>query len=274
MANRRLAIPRLSGSEPLELLLEIGLEKLYKDYEYIFVESKICSAYYLKNKRYFKILFLGYIFTKPYICMYIFIFSIAQDNKENDAVEPNVRKSLRNAVMQDNAAIRKTLLHTGVKSTCNKMKTDMCLKNSNFDEHASAKTLAKLLQIHCTLEHLLMIHIHLNLSNIYYEVCDQLLRKTPRVVDMISDSLTDEMEIQLSAHYFSNILNGKDPHSRRITMKSKNKYREVKSTSYYNMENICPPNISEPFSIEEKDYSKENVYYNWSYCKITTVKNH
>lgn len=36
-------IPRLTGSEPLEILLEIGLQKVSKDYEYIFTESKICS---------------------------------------------------------------------------------------------------------------------------------------------------------------------------------------------------------------------------------------
>lgn len=177
--------------------------------------------------------------------------------------------------MQDNAAMRKTLLHNDVKSAGNKMKNDaISFKNSNFDEHESAKTLAKLLQIHCTLEHLLMIHIHLNLSKVYYEVCDQLLHKTPRIVDMICDSMTDEMEIQLSADYVSKLLEDKDPHSRRITMKSKNKLREVKSTFYFNMENICPPIISECFNSEEKEYSKENVYYNWLYRKITTAQSH
>ncbi|XP_073820080.1 zwilch kinetochore protein [Musca autumnalis] len=249
VANRRLAIPCLSGSEPLELLLEIGLEKLYKDYEYIFVESKICSANDLKNK------------------------GVAQENKENSTAVPNVRKSLRNAVLQDTAAMRKTLLHNDVKSSLNNIKNDVVgFKNSNFDEHETAKTLSKLLQIHCTLEHLLMIHIHLNISSVYYEVCDQLLRKPPRIIDSISDSLVDEMEIQLSAHYIREHLEGKDPHSRRITMKSKNKLREVKSTFYFNMENIFPPNISECFGAEDKEYSKENVYYSWLYRKITTIK--
>lgn len=44
VSEHRIAIPRLSGTEPLELLLEIGLEKVAKDYEYIFVESKLCTA--------------------------------------------------------------------------------------------------------------------------------------------------------------------------------------------------------------------------------------
>lgn len=200
-------------------------------------------------------------------------YSAAQENKENSSAVPNVRKSLRNAVLQDSAAMRKTLLHNDVKSNVNTMKNDVIgFKNSNFDENETAKTLSKLLQIHCTLEHLLMIHIHLNISSVYYEVCDQLLRKPPRIIDSINDSLVDEMEIQLSAHYIREHLEGKDPHSRRITMKSKNKLREVKSTFYYNMENIFPPNISECFGAEDKEYSKENVYYSWLYRKITTIK--
>ncbi|XP_075148015.1 zwilch kinetochore protein [Haematobia irritans] len=249
VANRRLAIPCLSGSEPLELLLEIGLEKLYKDYEYIFVQSKICSANDLKNK------------------------SIIDDNKENAQIVPNVRKSLRNAVLQDSAAMRKTLLHNDVKTTATSVKNDILgFKNSNFDELETAKTLSKLLQIHCTLEHLLMIHINLNINSVYYEVSDQLLRKTPRMVDTINDSLTDAMEIQLSAHYIREHLEGKDPHSRRITMESKNKLRNVQTTFYFNMENIFPPNISECFSANDNEYSKENMYYSWIYRKISTLK--
>lgn len=207
--------------------------------------------------------------------MFSITFSVVQDNKENSAAVPNVRKSLRNAVFQDNAAMRKTLLHNDVKSTGKSIKNDVLgFKNSNFDEHETAKALSKLLQIHCTLEHLLMIHIHLNISSVYYEVCDQLLRKVPRMVDTINDSLVDEMEIHISAHYLREHLEGKDPHSRRITMNSRNKLREVESTFYFNMENIFPPNIAECFAAEEKEYSKENVYYNWLYRKITTLKRH
>lgn len=44
ISQRRLAVPCLNATEPLELLLEIGLEKISKDYEYIFSMSKIYSA--------------------------------------------------------------------------------------------------------------------------------------------------------------------------------------------------------------------------------------
>lgn len=50
LAEKRMAIPQLNGSEPLELLLEIGIEKVAKDYDFIFTESKICSAENLKFK--------------------------------------------------------------------------------------------------------------------------------------------------------------------------------------------------------------------------------
>lgn len=44
ISQQRIAIPSLAATEPLELLLEIGLEKVAKDYEYIFSESKICGG--------------------------------------------------------------------------------------------------------------------------------------------------------------------------------------------------------------------------------------
>lgn len=50
LAEKRMATPQLKGSEPLELLLEIGIEKVAKDYDFIFSESKICSAENLKFK--------------------------------------------------------------------------------------------------------------------------------------------------------------------------------------------------------------------------------
>ncbi|XP_053950882.1 protein zwilch [Anastrepha ludens] len=249
VANRRLAIPCLTGTEPLELLLEIGLEKLYKDYELIFDESKICSANDLKSKSLFD----------------------SRHNDENE-VMPNVRKSLRNAVRPDAVAMRKTLLHNTAKGANKFLHEDgVGFKNSNFDEIETAERLAKLLQVHCALEHLLMIHVNLNLSNVYSEVCEQLLRKPPRFHDNIDERLVDEIEISLSAHDVREHLEGKDPHVRRICMRSKNKFREVKSTFYYNMDNICPPKISECFQAEEKDITKENTYYSWLYRKIKTL---
>lgn len=43
-----MTVPHLNGAEPLELLLEIGIDKITRDYEFIFTESKLCSAESLK----------------------------------------------------------------------------------------------------------------------------------------------------------------------------------------------------------------------------------
>jgi protein zwilch len=48
VGQNRLAIPVLTGTECMELLLEIGLEKVTKDYQYIFTESKIYNLNDLK----------------------------------------------------------------------------------------------------------------------------------------------------------------------------------------------------------------------------------
>ncbi|CAD6994602.1 protein zwilch [Ceratitis capitata] len=249
VANRRLAIPCLTGTEPLELLLEIGLEKLYKDYELIFDESKICSATDLKGRSLFEL----------------------RHNDENGTM-PNVRMSLRNAVRPDTLAMRKTLLHNKTKGG-DKFEHNETIgfKNSYFEETEVAERLAKLLQVHCALEHMLMIHVNLNLSNVYSDVCEQLLSKPPRFLDNIDESLSDEIEISLSAHDVRDYLEDKDPHVRRISMRSKNKLREIKSTFYYSMDNICPPNISENFETDEKVIGKENTYYSWIYRKIKTL---
>lgn len=66
--------------------------------------------------------------------------------------------------------MRKTLLHHhgAVNSRSTKYAgsdDDAGFKNSHFDEHESTERISKLFQIHCTLEHLLMMHIHLNLAN-------------------------------------------------------------------------------------------------------------
>ncbi|XP_017122824.1 protein zwilch [Drosophila elegans] len=260
LANRRLAMPCLSGAEPLELLLEIGLEKLYKDYEFIYTESKMCSTNLLKED-----------------CI-----EAANDGGSPQNL-PQLRKSLHNAVRGDPmpgaAGMRKTLLHhngANVKSgNAGKYAgddDDAGFKNSHFDEHESTERVSKLFQIHCTLEHLLMMHIHLNLSNVYNDVCSELLKKPPKLVEAIDDQLIDVMDIRLSAHHVRDHLDGKDPYSRHITMRSHNKFRELKTAFYFNSENICPPNLAQCFQCDEKEMVKERTYHAWLYRKIRSLK--
>lgn len=148
LANGRLAMPCLSGAEPLELLLEIGLEKVYKDYEYIFTESKLCSTNLLKGN--------------------VEVGTSAEPS--NDI--PKLRKSLHNAVRADptpGGGLRKTLLHHSGDNKQNGAKyqsDDIAgFKNSSFDAQESMMRISHLFQIQCALEHLLMIHINLNIPN-------------------------------------------------------------------------------------------------------------
>lgn len=148
LANGRLAMPCLSGAEPLELLLEIGLEKVYKDYEYIFTESKLCSTNLLKGN--------------------VEVGTSAEPS--NDI--PKLRKSLHNAVRADptpGGGLRKTLLHHSgdTKQNGAKYQSDDTagFKNSSFDAQESMMRISHLFQIQCALEHLLMIHINLNIPN-------------------------------------------------------------------------------------------------------------
>ncbi|KAH8406447.1 hypothetical protein KR215_000917 [Drosophila sulfurigaster] len=259
LANSRLAMPCLSGAEPLELLLEIGLEKVYKDYEFIFTESKICSSSLLKGST----------------------TAAAETDAGNEL--PKLRKSLHNAVRGDTApngagagGMRKTLLHHSAdsKQAPGKFQNgdDGGFKNSTFDEKDSLMSISKLFQIHCTLEHILMIHINLNLPNVYADVCTQLLNKSPRQLECIDDQVSDVVDIQLSAHYVREHLDGKDPHSRHITMKSSNKFRELTTTFYFNLENICPPDLVQCFQSDDKEMVKERTYHSWLYRKIRTLK--
>lgn len=53
ISHQRLAVPSLKGTEPMELLVEIGLEKVTRDFEFIFSESKLCSKtdlHFVQNK--------------------------------------------------------------------------------------------------------------------------------------------------------------------------------------------------------------------------------
>lgn len=92
--------------------------------------------------------------------------STTEDVKGNDA-PLNVRKSIRNAMRPEaTATSRVTLLHSNIRKQPEIDNVDiLSFKNSNFNANETNIQLAKLLQIHCTLEHLLMLQINLNISN-------------------------------------------------------------------------------------------------------------
>ncbi|XP_055904540.1 protein zwilch [Eupeodes corollae] len=248
VSQQRLAIPCLTGSEPLELLLEIGLEKLLKDYEFIFTECKMCSSKDLKAT-----------------------YAPKAEEADSGEIQMNIRKSIRSAIRPDAtpSSHRKTFLHSNSNGTKKNRDSDVVgFQNSVFNQTDVETKLARLLQIHLALEHLLLIQINLNLENVHVYVCEQLLKKQPRTYKTIDDSLVDKIEIPLASESVSQHLEGKDPNSRKITLLSKNAFREVQSTFFYSMENIFPSNAAECYQTDDKEMVKENVYFCWNYTKI------
>lgn len=163
LSEKRMTIPHLNGSEPLELLLDIGIDKVTRDYEFIFTESKLCSAEGLKYTEKWVILF-NTILTK-----YFLKSNLNRTIVKIESESSNVRKSLK-ALMNDPANQkkaemnnRKTLLHTSTRSMKMEEETN-CNKNSYFEKNKIEKRLAHLGQIHLILEHLLSIR-----STFYHE---------------------------------------------------------------------------------------------------------
>lgn len=144
ISQQRFAVPCLNGTEPLELLLEIGLEKLAKDYEYIFTECKICSSKDL-------------------------LFVNKKNNELNNNL--NVRKTLVNSAKQVGSATvpsmtnRKTLMHHNGKLNQSNAIKNVGFQNSTFEAINVQQKLARLAHVHLLLEHLLSIQSNLNLDN-------------------------------------------------------------------------------------------------------------
>lgn len=129
ISEKRLAVPCLSGSEPLELLLEIGLEKAFRDYEHIFTESKLCTGKEFRAA-----------------------VQAATATKTGEAAPAaaNSRQTmmLRNQRLDDD--------EDDAAGGC------VALKNSTFSRAVSEQKLARLAHMHLLMEHLLSIQIHLN----------------------------------------------------------------------------------------------------------------
>lgn len=146
ISEQRLAVPCLTGAEPLELLLEIGLEKAAKDYEFIYTEAKINN---LRD-----------------------IFSLIDRPEQNSTSTQqsnlNIRKTLHNAataISQGGSSqanrIRQTMMSRNEGSTDSGSTAPIGFQNSSFDVVLIEKKLSKLAQTHLLMEHLLLIQINL-----------------------------------------------------------------------------------------------------------------
>lgn len=168
---QRLAIPYLVGTEPLELLLEIGIEKLMKDYEFILSASKICKLSEMTIG--------GKAPTKVDNCL-------------------SVRKSLAASVdLNQSDKVRKTLLKTNGCLDDNEDE-QVGIRNSRFVEREIDASISKLAQIHLVIEHLLLIQNNINMDNDYTAIAKKLLEKPLLPFEDLQNQKYDMFEFPIS----------------------------------------------------------------------------
>lgn len=166
---QRLAVPHLVSTEPLELLLEVGIEKLMKDFEFILSESKICKLSEMTIG--------GGAQLKGDACL-------------------NVRKSLSASVdLPSSDKMRKTLLKNGSRD--NGEEEEIGIRNSRFVEREAEANIAKLARIHLSIEHLLLIQNNLSSQADYYTLAKRLLEKPLMPLEELQNQTYDLFEFQL-----------------------------------------------------------------------------
>lgn len=244
LCQQRLAIPNLTGTEPLELLLEIGIEKLMKDYEFIFSAGKVCKLSDMKS-----------------------------NGKKEAALSDaslNVRKSLAPSMeVKEIEKIRKTLLHCAGNNTESSLIENLGIRNSRFVEQEADLNISKLAQIHLIVEHLLLIQNNLNLDNDYSAITKKLLEKSVVQFEDLKEQKLDYLEIPILDRKAIHLVENLIPNVQKITMKSENKFRVVENIFYYNLEPIIPSLV-----MSDDDYrivdTKNNIFHYISCTGIST----
>lgn len=237
LCQQRLAIPHLVGTEPLELLLEIGIEKLMKDFEFIFGESHICKLSDVK-------------------------FGGAKAQSTNDS-RLSVRKSLAAAAvdLKIDDKKRKTLLKTNSGSF--DADDDDDVRNSRFSERDAETKISQLAQVHLVIEHLLLIQNNLTIDNDYAAIAKKLFEKPLIPFDNLPKF--DKFEFGINNKKVSGLVENLKPNAQKFTFTSANNFKTVKSVFYYNLEQIVPSLVE-----KEKEEVVADAFHFISYMCITS----
>ncbi|XP_037027581.1 protein zwilch [Bradysia coprophila] len=228
-------IPRLSGSEPLEILLEIGLQKVSKDYEYIFSESKVCPSAGFQG----------------------FIKETAERAPVND------RKTLHHAVETN----RQTMLNKNKQMDIAKLNIAE-FGYTRFDKYEIDRFLAKLAQVHLILEHIILMQVNLNLD---HTVLRSIINSLPKGVtdfQRLGAVKNDRREFSIAPTALLSKVENLTPQTIKITMKSENRFRFVSDTFHYSVDPICPPNVFPYMQNSEEIVNKEILYCGLHYVKL------
>jgi protein zwilch len=162
IAQGKMVIPKLTDTEPIEILLDIGLEKLTNDFQTIFSSANITS--------------LNWSNTTP-----------AKSEAES-GTNLNVRKSLYNAVAfsrQTNGGQTNGHYESGYV---------------NYNEDDVNYKLAKLAQTHLLLEHLLLIEENLGLEHGYSGIANEYLKRQPLTLSQLQNKKFDKLKMPITSN--------------------------------------------------------------------------
>lgn len=234
LTQQRLAIPHLVGTEPLELLLEIGIEKLMKDYDFILAESKICNLSDMK-------------------------FGGKSDTKLETRL--SVRKSLAAAAVDLNQSerSRKTLLKTGSNELNDD--EDFGVKNSRFNESMVESKISKLAQVHLVVEHLLLIQNNLTIENDYIWITKKLFEKPLLPFDDLQYQKYDKFEVDINDKKVMYLVDNLVPNSQKFILQSANKFKDVTSVFNFNIEQTVPSLVKKENESDAVDKSGNSFHF-------------
>lgn len=222
------------------------MEKIFKDYQIIFHESKICNLDLAKVGRNAK-------------------GSDARDNLRASSI----RKSMYEAVPSSagsSAQSRKTALLSGTGDGSGDHDDDGAIRNSYFNADEANLKIGKLAQVHLLLEHLLSIETHLKLTSIYPQVAEEYFARPTVSFEEIRSKKTDQLEIPILNNKIIELVKNGNPYIRRIGMTSRSKFRTVQSTFYQSSDPILPTNLFPQLKAEGGEV--KNAYWCLEYTRI------
>uniref|UniRef100_A0A182MIA5 Protein zwilch n=1 Tax=Anopheles culicifacies TaxID=139723 RepID=A0A182MIA5_9DIPT len=225
MIQDRLAIPSLTGSEPYELLLECGLNKLMNDYRTIFSESGVYELEFEK----------------------LFQPQVTNPRKSRYATGTGPQIDTHHSTKHSASHL--------FQPTVEERSREKSILLSNFDEDEVKIRINRLAQVHLLLEHLLLLESAVNVSSIYGRVCELYLSQQPYSYGEIYNRKTDLLEFDMDEFMLLGKADQLLPCARRVTMSSTNLLQKMETVFYQNIWPLLPGRLYPQFEHEDDQHS-------------------
>ncbi|XP_049279590.1 protein zwilch isoform X2 [Anopheles funestus] len=230
MIQDRLAIPSLTGSEPYELLLECGINKLMSDYRTIFSENGVYELEFEK----------------------LFQPQVTNPRKSRYATGSGPQIDMHHKAKQSAHMFQPTVEERGREKS---------ILLSNFDEDEVKIRLNRLAQVHLLLEHLLLLEGVVNVPSIYGRVCELYLSQQPYSYGEVYNRKTDLLEFDMDEFMLLRKADQLEPCARRVVMSSTNLLQKLETVFYQNAKPLLPESLYPQFECKEID----NKHMFWCY---------